>query len=85
MQEKKSSIDINETLMRAIDLLTIENLRLKTENEILKRNLNKNDSQQSVKIIYKENVWSKAKNYYKREGFKNTFKKIFRKVLGKQQ
>lgn len=83
MQEKQSINDKFESLIRVIDILTMENLRLKSENEILKRKNQNRDLRYINKEYQYENVWSKAKNYYLREGFLNTFKKMIFKLIGK--
>jgi len=83
MQEKIKSNEEKEILIRAIDLLTMEILRLKTENEILIRKNQEKEFRLNKKTFQYENVWSKANNYYHREGFTNTFKKVISKLVGK--
>jgi len=83
MQEKIQKNDEHEILIRAIDLLTMEILRLKTENEILKRKNQEKEVLNGKKTNQYENIWSKARNYYHHQGFLNTIKKVISKLVGK--
>jgi len=81
------STDEKEILLRAIDVLTMENLRLNRENEALKitnqtlakHAHHKRKSKQGPQI---ESLWTKGINYLKREGFWKTTKKVFAKLTG---
>jgi len=73
--------DNNEILLRAIDILSMEILRLKSENEILKKYSIKENNKSNKRGVTDDTVWRKGINFYRREGFLNTFKKIFTKFL----
>ncbi len=79
------SSEEKEILIRAIDVLTMENLRLIRENEILNitnQTLMKQTHKKAKRKSGKnsENVWTKGVNYLQREGFWKTVKKIISKL-----
>lgn len=87
MDENIILAEERETLIKAIDLLSMDVLRLKSENESLKMTI------QTLKTgaFYKgintdiekpEKMWTRIINYYRREGFVNTIKKIISKITG---
>ena len=87
MDISPGSFDEREILIRTIDLLSMEILRLKSENENLKISVqtfirkthNKASSAGTNRTV---NVWNKALIYYRREGFRNTLIKIISKLSG---
>jgi len=88
MDSSSPNIDEHEVLIRTIDLLSMDILRLKSENETLKmtlQTLEKNGIKRGVvsNMNRPANVWSKAINYYRREGLRNTIKKVFNKLSGR--
>ena len=87
MEISPQSSEEREILIRTIDVLSMEVLRLKSENDILQataQGVNRK-THQRVSILRPNksaNVWSKAVNYYHREGFRNTVSKILSKLSG---
>lgn len=78
--------DEKEALLRAIDVLSMEVLRLKSENEVLKSTVDSFQRGKRGQInrgYQPESLRTKVINYYKREGLRNTLKKVFWKVQGK--
>lgn len=69
-----------EILLEAIDALTMDVLRLKSENEILQSKLGNMKFRNKKNASY-ENIWVKGWNYLKREGFFPTIKKVAKKVF----
>jgi len=87
MNEYSISPEERETLIKVIDLLSMDVLRLKSENESLKmtiQTLNKGAFYRgsNTDIEKPEKIWTRIINYYRREGFINTIKKIISKISG---
>jgi hypothetical protein len=82
--DKNSFCEEHESLIRTIDILSMEILRLKCENEIL---LSKIESSRGgirnarLNGFQRETLWNRVYNYYKREGFLNTIRKIISKIF----
>ena len=80
------TVDEREVLLRTIDLLSLEVLRLKSENEVL-RNSHQSKTRKFAKVSgnYPRreivNVWTKTIAHIRREGFWNAVKRIISKLL----
>lgn len=87
MNEHNNSYEEKEILLKAIDLLSMDILRLKSENEMLKITIQSLEKGSLFKgknrdINKSETIWSRTIEYYHREGFINTIKKIIKKLGG---
>jgi len=87
MNEDKLTYEEREILIKTIDILSMDVLRLKSENETLKMSLQSvnpgNDFMGRRDINDKPaTIWSRTINYYHREGFINTIRKIISKITG---
>jgi len=69
-----------EILLHAIDVLTMEVLRLKSENEMQRYLLGQNKDMGRGHKPSSANVWSKSLSYLRREGFVRTFLKVLKKL-----
>lgn len=87
MEETPQNPDEKEILVRTIDILSMEVLRLKRENEILKLDIQTHHKGNRFKSVgyndHSVNLWRKGINYYRREGFRRTLSKIFLKLTGR--
>ncbi|MCB2141298.1 hypothetical protein KQH27_01165 [bacterium] len=69
-----------EILLNTIDALTMDVLRLKSENDVLRSRMANNSGLKKKKTNY-DTIWNKGFNYLKREGFFPTIKKMIKKVF----
>lgn len=87
MEETPQNLDEIEILVRTIDILSMEVLRLKRENEILKLDMHTHHRGNRFRSVGKNdhtvNLWRKGINYYRREGFRRTLSKILLRLTGR--
>lgn len=83
MNKTNTLTDDREILIRTIDLLTMELLRLRSENETLLIRIQTQQLNTPIRTYQPENVLNKAINYYRREGVRNTLNKILSKLRRK--
>ncbi len=69
-----------EILLHAIDVLTMDVLRLKSENETLRISLGQTKYAKRSRRLGNENIWSKGLAYLQREGIARTLKKTVEKL-----
>jgi|ADurb_Oil_01_Slu_FD_contig_21_3149913_length_932_multi_3_in_0_out_0_2 hypothetical protein len=69
-----------EILLHAIDVLTMDVLRLKSENETLRSSLDQTKFAKRSRRPGNENILSKGLAYLRREGFVRTLKKAAKKL-----
>lgn len=67
-------------LLDAIDVLTMDVLRLKSENETLRNLLDQTKIKERGRRPRSADIWSKSMDYLRREGFVRTIKKVLEKI-----
>jgi hypothetical protein len=79
--KKQNTLEDQEALLRTIDILSMEVLRLKTENEILRNGDRQSKSSQFLPgVMLQDTLFQRIIIYSRREGIKNTIKRIISKM-----
>lgn len=79
--KNQNPLEDHEVLLRTIDILSMEVLRLKTENEILRNGNRLSTTNQFLPgARQQDTLFQRVVNYSRREGIMNTIKKILSKL-----
>lgn len=81
---RDSKFDSTETLIRTIDILSLEILRLNTELKLLQNSQKSNQEKKADQkmINYHESIFKKTIRYQKIHGLRNTLRRIKRALRG---